>query len=309
MNAYVVTHWHASQTPDKEGNFVYIAGRKAGLVDYLLTLLKLNSRVLLKVSDVGLVFAESSIFAERNVNTPLAKVASTIYGWKRPFWEAALVGFFGGYFLGAILAFIIAALFQVMDVLDQGSLTPLILILSMLTVCSLTGIAIGAVYYRLNRVLTLGVVTESGEIYWLRLKRSLIENFKLDQPLAEAASKVIDALVLARCAGTQAASAGTISAAAQVRPAAPVTAPASPASSSAPATPPPAPAANPSSAPASPPAARPPAPIPATPTATASSEPRATCIYCATRVAFPSAGAGMEVPCPTCGKPLLLVAS
>ena len=97
MNAYVVNHWHASTTPDREGNYVHIAGRKAGLVDYLLTMLKLNSRVLLKVSDSGVVFSESSVFADRNVNTPLAKITSTIYGWKRPFWEAVFIS------LGVIL--------------------------------------------------------------------------------------------------------------------------------------------------------------------------------------------------------------
>jgi hypothetical protein len=295
MNAFVVTQWHASQTPDKEGNFVHIAGRKAGLVDYLLTLLKLNSRVLLKVSDSGLIFAESSLFGERNVNTPLSKVTTTIYGWKRPFWEAVFVGYFGGGFLGGII--LVLAMVLTKKVGSQG-----IAFVIGAGAAVLITIACGAIYYRLNRVLTLGIVTESGETYWLRLKRSLIENIKLDQPLAEAASKVIDALVLARCAGTQTAGAGTTSAAPQVRPAAPVAAPVSPAGSSAPVAPPPAHPVNPPSGPASPPSGRSPAP-------TASSEPRATCIYCATRVSFPPAGAGMEVPCPTCGKPLLLVAS
>jgi|GEM_PF-2385286 len=123
MNAFVVTLWHASQTPDKEGNFVHIAGRKAGLVDFLLTLLKLNSRVLLKVSDSGLIFAESSLFGERNVNTPLSKVTTTIYGWKRPFWEAVFVGLGGGWLLGGfILGFLM--------VMTRGADSQLIVILA-----------------------------------------------------------------------------------------------------------------------------------------------------------------------------------
>lgn len=58
---------------------------------------------------------------------------------------------------------------------------------------------------------------------------------------------------------------------------------------------------------APPPALTPPPPPVAT--TTTSSEPRATCIHCSTRIAFPPEGAGQEVPCPTCAKPLLLVAS
>ena len=50
------------------------------------------------------------------------------------------------------------------------------------------------------------------------------------------------------------------------------------------------------------------APAPAR-TPAASSDPRVTCIHCSTRIAFPPEGAGQELPCPTCGKPLLLVAS
>jgi hypothetical protein len=94
MNAYVVSHWYASQTPDAEGNYIHIVGRKAGVIDFLLTLLKINARVTLKMSDVGLVFAESSLVNEQNVHTPLSKITSTIYGWKRPVWDAIGIAFF-----------------------------------------------------------------------------------------------------------------------------------------------------------------------------------------------------------------------
>lgn len=59
---------------------------------------------------------------------------------------------------------------------------------------------------------------------------------------------------------------------------------------------------------AAPPSAPAPPPPPVS-TSTTSTDPRATCIHCSTRIAFPPEGAGQEVPCPTCGKPLLLMAS
>lgn len=93
MNAYVVTHWRASNTPDKNGNYVNIVGRGGGIVDYLLTLLKLNPTIQLQASDMRLTFAESSLFGDRNVNTPLAKVTSTIYGWNRPVRASIFLGF------------------------------------------------------------------------------------------------------------------------------------------------------------------------------------------------------------------------
>ncbi len=282
MNAYVVTHWYASNTPDGEGNYVHITGRKPGLVDYLLTLLKLNARVELKVSDAGLIFAENSLFGERNVNTPLAKVTSTVYGWKRPFSEAISLGFV-----------IFCAILSVGVTVAEGILgrTNPFVVFAILVVAGLLGAIIGAVHYRLNRVLTLGVVTECGEIYWLMLKRSLIESVKLDQPLAEEASRIINSLVLERCAGTQTENRAPVAAAAQVRSAVPL-----PASARAPLAAIPLtgrPATAPSHAPA---------PV-------ASREPRATCGYCSARAAFPPDMVGQEVPCPTCSNPLLLVES
>ncbi len=57
---------------------------------------------------------------------------------------------------------------------------------------------------------------------------------------------------------------------------------------------------------APPPAPPPPPPVSAT---TTPNEPRATCIHCSARAAFPPDMVGQEVPCPTCSNPLLLVES
>jgi hypothetical protein len=136
---------------------------------------------------------------------------------------------------------------------------PALTLLLFMVLALVVGIVAGVLYYHFNRVLTLGVVTESGVICWLRFKRSLLENIQLNEALAETASRVINSLVLARCAG------------ASTKPL--------------------------------------PALIRSNPLASSPAEMKTLCGHCAQSVAFPSGMVGQEIPCPTCGKLLLLWSS
>ena len=285
MNGYVLTHWHASNTPDKDGHHVNIGGRKGGIISFLLTLIGLQARVSLQVKADGLHYRTQSMFGNSTSTTPLSKITTTIYGWSRPIIESIVLAVVVFWEMDYLLFYIFKKLFysDAMAAVDQLKRIQLLGILSSGSGV-LAGLAVGGLYYYLNRLLTLGVVVESGGVYWIKMKRSVIEGIKLDESLAESASKVIDTLVLAQCTGTQAGA------------------------------PPPQHAANP------PPPAPPPlsprptvtpykrvvAQSPSPPAIEDEDEMTTRCANCWTKIAFPSEGVGQEIPCPSCGKPVLL---
>ena len=61
MAAYVISQWHASNTPDNEGNLVNIRGRQPGIFNWILSILGVEPKVHLKVDSKHVRFEQGSI--------------------------------------------------------------------------------------------------------------------------------------------------------------------------------------------------------------------------------------------------------
>ena len=188
MNAYVLTRWHAKDRPDKEGYYVHITGRKGGIIDWVLTLMGLSPTILLRVSGNVLEFEETSFSNHINVTTPLQKITSSISGHERPVWKSATVAFI----IWIILSTIAGAFFSFLS----GSSSGIVFGIMAQFGVFIFSVIVGVIYCWLNGAATLGIVSDSGEIYWVRLKRSLIEGIKVDRDTTASASAVINSLLM-----------------------------------------------------------------------------------------------------------------
>lgn len=186
MKAYVIKHWFASNQANSDGNFIEIAGRREGIIPFLLGLFGLSATLTLRVTADRLIYHETSLAGDNTTTTPLSKVTSTIYGWHRPFNECMRIVVAAAVF-GVLLAMVFGSTY------NQSA--PLGVALLGGAVGLVLGGIIAAIYYALNRVLTTGIVTDASSIYWIRFKRSVIEGKKLDQSDAEYVAELIDYLV------------------------------------------------------------------------------------------------------------------
>ena len=188
MSDYVLTRWYAKDHPDKEGCYVHIVGRAGGPIDWVLTLMGVSPTILLRVNGDALVFEETSFFRHINVTTPLRKITSSISGHERPVGKSASVTF-----LIWIISSIIGAL--ITSLVSESSGGNVLGILAQIGAI-IFSIIVGVIYCWINISATLGIVSESGEIYWVRLKRSLIEGIKVDRDATASASAVINRLLM-----------------------------------------------------------------------------------------------------------------
>ena len=72
-----------------------------------------------------------------------------------------------------------------------------------LFVGGLVGLVIGCISYFLNKVFTLGFTMNSGEVTWIRFKRSVIEGQAIDQSQAEYVVQLVESLVESRAGRAQ----------------------------------------------------------------------------------------------------------
>ena len=188
MSAYVLTRWHAKDLPDKEGCYVNIAGREGGIIAWVLTLLGVSPTVLLRVNGNVLEFEETSFFRHISVSTPLRKITSSISGHERPVGKSAAVAFLI-WIISSTIGGLIAGL-------ASGSSGGTALFILSQIGAIIFSIIVGVIYCWINGAATLGIVSDSGEIYWVRLKRSLIEGIKVDRDTTASASAVINRLLM-----------------------------------------------------------------------------------------------------------------
>lgn len=163
MNAFVIKSWRAASDADAIGNYVNIAGRAGGLVAWLLNLLGISPTVQLLVRDDTIVFQSASLEGTRTFQTPLENTCSTFYAYKRPLKEAVVLGVV----LGALTFFSFGII----------------------------GIAIAALYYLLNKTLTVGFTYIGGRVSEIPFKRSVIEGRNLDEAEAARVCEIIQHLV------------------------------------------------------------------------------------------------------------------
>jgi hypothetical protein len=163
---YVIKEWFSSETPNQDGIYVHITGRKGGLVSWFLSLVGVDPTVSFIIDRGNVRFKVGSWTGYNSVVTPIANLCSGHYGYSKPVWGAAF--------------WAIAGLALLLPTLGLS----FILILGAI------------VYYLLNKTTELGVTYVSGDHNEFAFKRSVIEGRQIDALATEKIVAIIEMLVL-----------------------------------------------------------------------------------------------------------------
>lgn len=185
--ALVIKEWKASQNPvDPAGNYVRITGRRAGVIGWLLALMKVDPVTTIKVDASRVEFSAASLSGTAFRVIPLEGICSTFYGYHKP-WTGALVTFFLLTWLLGALAVGVAAAANSRALAGFGPFAAM-------GVAALAAI----LQYVLGRTLTLGFVEQSGHASAIQFKRSVIEGVDVDETQARYICEITQYLVESR---------------------------------------------------------------------------------------------------------------
>lgn len=166
---YVIKEWFASESPDQDGVYVRISGRKPGLISFFMNIFGIDPTVTLVVGRDNVGFRRGSWTGYVSWVTPLNKLCSGQYGYSKPFWSTVVLVIIG-----------IALL------LPSFGLS-LILILGAIA------------YYFLNKTIVLGLTFSGGAGMYsgdsLAFKRSMIEGKNIDEFATERIVTIIEMIV------------------------------------------------------------------------------------------------------------------
>jgi hypothetical protein len=165
---YVIKEWFASDTPNEDGIYVHIKGRKAGLISFALSLVGINPIVSLVVDRENVRFMEGTWHGFQSYVTPIEKICSGNYGYAKPFW-------------GTVIAVVIGVA----------------LLLPSLGV-SLILIVGAIVYYFFNKTTRIGLAYVSGNSNGFAFKRSIIEGENIDELAAGRIVSIIEMITLGK---------------------------------------------------------------------------------------------------------------
>lgn len=165
---YVIKEWVASETPNQDGVFVHISGRKGGLISWLLSLVGIDPIIALVVDRENVRFKEGTWTGFDMVVTPIGKLCSGRYGYAKPFWSSAFL---------VLIGFIL--------------LVPTVGI-------SLILILWGLYSYFANKTTKLGVTYLDGTGNEFAFKRSIIEGKNIDEVAAGRIISIIEMIMLGR---------------------------------------------------------------------------------------------------------------
>lgn len=163
---YVIKEWFASETPNQDGIYINITGRKGGLMSFILSLVGIDPTVSLLVDRENVRFKEGTWNGYDSCVTPIEKLCSGNYGYAKPFWSAAVWIVIGVVLLvpavGVSLILILGAIF----------------------------------YYYLNKSTKLGVTYVDGGWNGFAFKRSIIEGKNIDENAAGRIISIIEMIML-----------------------------------------------------------------------------------------------------------------
>ena len=174
--AMVISEWHVAYQPDSSGAYVSIRGRQAGLLSWILSILGVERGVRLEADTKHIKFKEGDMGGSSTRVIHLDSISSTYYGFKKPWAEAiVIIWLLGG------------ALWGLGGALIGGTLGSLI--------GGIVAVGIAALYYFLNKRMTVGIVEHSGVQSQLVFKRSVLEGLQLDEASSAQASDVLQWLM------------------------------------------------------------------------------------------------------------------
>jgi hypothetical protein len=170
LASLVIKLWKVGKSPvDDRGSLIRIEGRRAGILGFILALLKIDPVTRMFLSSERLEFSEASFSGIHHRVIPLQNICSTYYGYIKPWRSALLIGF--GVFVagcGGVLPLIVESKGPAYSLIVAGWVALISIIVSIL-------------YYALNLRLTLGFVEQSGYVSVISFKRSVIENIDIDE--------------------------------------------------------------------------------------------------------------------------------
>jgi len=141
----------------EDGCYVRIVGRKSGLVDWFLNLIKIDSTTVFEVYADHIKFTEANLSGRITSVFPLTAISSSASGYFKPILYLVLgVPLIACFGLGLILI----------------------------------------IYYFLHKTLVVTTTTHSGQGAAIAFKRSVVEGVKIDQQQAEEIISIINELVL-----------------------------------------------------------------------------------------------------------------
>jgi hypothetical protein len=184
--AMVISEWHVATfhssldnsfyQPNAQGEFIAIRGRAPGLFSWIMSLLGVERGVRMVAIGQHIRFQEGDLGGSATRIIHLDKICSTYYGYKKPWAEAFAIILFAGVplaMLGALLPFS-----AIGAILGFG-----------------VGLGIAAIYYALNKRMSIGLVEMSGVVNEIVFKRSVLEGINLDEQSSSQASDVIQWLM------------------------------------------------------------------------------------------------------------------
>ncbi|MDP3689247.1 MAG: zinc ribbon domain-containing protein, partial [Sulfurimicrobium sp.] len=162
----------ASETPNQDGVYVRITGRKGGLISFVLAFVGIDPTVSLLVDRENVRFKEGTWHGFNSCVTPIENLCSGNYGYAKPFWGTVVL--------------LVVALFMLLSDETALRIASLILIL-------------GAIlYYFLNKTTKLGVTYVDGGWNGFAFKRSIIEGKNIDEISAERIISIIEMIMLGK---------------------------------------------------------------------------------------------------------------
>ncbi|MCZ2407307.1 MAG: D-lyxose/D-mannose family sugar isomerase [Burkholderiales bacterium] len=183
MSSLVIKHWAANTKPiDENNNFINITGRSGGIISWILSLVKIDPTTTILVGIDRIEFTSASLAGTQSRLIPLQSICSTYYGYHKP-WKSAFSIFSLFVFFGILFG---------ADIAESGSQGGAF---TTFITASIVGLIISAIYYFLNRKLTLGFVEQSGVINGIIFKRSVIENVDINEMQAKHVCTIIQKLI------------------------------------------------------------------------------------------------------------------
>jgi hypothetical protein len=175
MVAYVVKSWYADKRTNGEGRFVSIKGRVSGLLSWVMSLAGVSPTVSLECGGDKVVYEAVSWSGKTAKTIPVSKISSIQYGYSKPWQHSAMLCLFG-FVVGAMAARVF------------GSPFAGFLVLTVFVACA-------ALYYTLNKLLSIGILEDGGCLTAINFKRSVIEGIDVDENAAERVCMIIQAIV------------------------------------------------------------------------------------------------------------------
>jgi hypothetical protein len=164
-STYVIKEWFANETPNENGVYIEITGRKSGLISWVLARVGIDPIVSLVVDSKNVRFKEGGMSDFSMVVTPVDRLCSGQYGYSKPFWWNVL--------------FVLIGLFFVID--TKG--------------ISILLVLWGLYSYYFNKTITLGLNYLDGNGDKFGFKRSLIEGKNIDEAAAGRIIAIIEMIV------------------------------------------------------------------------------------------------------------------